>query len=247
MMGSCRSTTARRAFTLVELLTVLAIMSILLSIALPSIARVRQQVWGLSCQRNLADVARGLSLYALEHDGWLPSGPIELGGARWRDDPDCGSPIELYNAGRIAAGLTNTAGWYGQGMAWKGGYLDSGRCYYCPQREAKGRRGYEQSWPANMDGDRNPAVGDKRVIYGSYAYRGGLWSQRDTRDGPLNLTRPATLGVLADYAGFSAMWHEGGYNAAFLGGHVSFIPAEDALLLDGRLYVFWEAIGAYSR
>ena len=235
----------RLGFTLIELLVVIAIILVLVSITLPSLGWVRHQLREAQCQRNLSLLSRGLVSHAMVGGGWLPSGPIEVSGSQWRDDPDRGSPIELYDARRPTASppANSDEGWYGQGIAWKSGFVDTGQTFYCPQREDKGR-GYRNDWPGNISPGDNPV--DKTRIVGSYAYRGGLWSHKGTEHGPLNLdSNSGRLALIADYPGFSAMWHNDGYNVAFLDTHVEFIPTDRPLVYDSRVYRLWEEINAY--
>lgn len=61
-----------RAFTLVELLVVIGIISLLISILLPSLARARQSASLLSCQSNFKQVYNALMFYANDNKGYLP-------------------------------------------------------------------------------------------------------------------------------------------------------------------------------
>ena len=234
----------RGAFTLLEVLVVITVVSVLTAVAVPSFTAATSRARRLGCARNLAVQATAMTMYATIGNGWLPPGPVELGGSQWRDDPDRGSPMELYDASRPAAGLTSDQGWYGQGLTWKHQYVDRGQTYYCPEREIRGR-GYRHAWPAAMTAERGPADGKSR-IYGSYAYRGGLWSGRGTEYGPLNIHRNSGgLGLLVDYPGFGSMWHADGYNAAFLDGRVEYVHSTQPMVHDARLMVFWQVIGAF--
>lgn len=62
----------RNAFTLVELLVVIGIISILISILLPALNKVRQSAWRIDCQSQMKQVAMGMMMYANENKGCLP-------------------------------------------------------------------------------------------------------------------------------------------------------------------------------
>jgi prepilin-type N-terminal cleavage/methylation domain-containing protein/prepilin-type processing-associated H-X9-DG protein len=59
-------------FTLLELLVVVAILSILLSILLPSLANVRKKAKSIQCSGNMAQIGRSTALYGDDNNGWAP-------------------------------------------------------------------------------------------------------------------------------------------------------------------------------
>lgn len=63
---------SNRAFTLIELLTVIAIIACLVSLLLPSIAQVRQKADSLKCISNLQQIGASLLLYANDHGQRMP-------------------------------------------------------------------------------------------------------------------------------------------------------------------------------
>lgn len=64
------------AFTLIELLVVISIISLLISILLPSLGRARDQAKGVHCLARLKDIGNGLATYENISGGVLPP-------ARW--------------------------------------------------------------------------------------------------------------------------------------------------------------------
>jgi prepilin-type N-terminal cleavage/methylation domain-containing protein len=65
--------TQRRGFTAVELLVVLAVLSLLVAVALPLFLRVRNANRYATCQANLKQINAALLKYAEENSGTLPS------------------------------------------------------------------------------------------------------------------------------------------------------------------------------
>lgn len=60
------------AFTLVELLAVMAIISILAALLLPAIGRSRREARVIQCKNNLRQIGMAVSLYSSYFDGWMP-------------------------------------------------------------------------------------------------------------------------------------------------------------------------------
>jgi len=61
-----------RAFTLIELLTVIAIIGILAAILIPVVGRVRESARASKCVSNLRQMGQGIHMYAAEHGGNAP-------------------------------------------------------------------------------------------------------------------------------------------------------------------------------
>lgn len=69
------------AFTLVELLTAIAILAILLTIGILSYNAILQRGQAASCASNMRQIGIALNLYQGEHNGWFPPGyPVASNG-----------------------------------------------------------------------------------------------------------------------------------------------------------------------
>ena len=61
-----------RAFTLVELLVVVAIIALLVSILMPSLSKAKEQTRRVLCASNLRNCGTALSIYTAENRGYFP-------------------------------------------------------------------------------------------------------------------------------------------------------------------------------
>lgn len=69
---SASASIGRRAFTLVELLTVIAIIAVLAALIFPVFAAARGKARAASCLSNLRQIGTGMQMYASDYDGTLP-------------------------------------------------------------------------------------------------------------------------------------------------------------------------------
>ena len=72
---------ARRAaaFTLIELLTVIAIIGILAAILIPTVSKVRQTARRSSCASNQRQIGISILAFAADNKDWLPGGAMKVG------------------------------------------------------------------------------------------------------------------------------------------------------------------------
>lgn len=72
---SCRSPLAQHcpAFTLVEILLVVAIVAILIALLVPGVRQAMRQANNTVCMHNLREIGQALQIYRLESAGWLPN------------------------------------------------------------------------------------------------------------------------------------------------------------------------------
>ncbi len=68
-----------RGFTLIEVLVVVAIIALLVSILLPSLAKAREQARTTACAANLSQLTRAENIYQTQNKEWMPGSPLTTG------------------------------------------------------------------------------------------------------------------------------------------------------------------------
>lgn len=98
----------RRAFTLIELLTVIAIIGILAAIIIPTVGTVRQTARESQNLSNLRQLGQMMIVYSNDHKGRFPAGWIDSSSTSWVDRlaPYFNGPVE--NNKRVIGELTKS-------------------------------------------------------------------------------------------------------------------------------------------
>ena len=190
------------AFTLLELLVVLAIIAILVGIIVPSLSKARENARRSICLSNLKQIGIAATMYADDHDGAFPNAAdaasdgnsnIETG-----DQPDKWGRLYPH-------------------------YIGESQVFFCPSRQPGLK--YSMADPAEGSANLGTSTGGA-ICASSYAHRGGLASS------PLkarNVDRPDSYAYGMDV--FNAIGgkvygapacHRGSYyNVLYLSGRVS--------------------------
>lgn len=131
-----------RAFTLVELLFVIAIIAIMACLLLPALQKAREKGRSMSCAKNIASLAQCLFMYADDNNGYLMR--------------------------RTAEGNPNTQGWYHSSDSAFPAYYGSKGIFgmygkdlitNCPSRDI----GYGASIGLSMDYGYNAEISLKKI------------------------------------------------------------------------------------
>ena len=138
------------AFTLIELLIVIGIISLLVGLLIPTLAHARESARRASCLSNLRQVHLMLALYAQDNNDFVPIG--YRGGNRQWDSM-------VYSATASRRVLF--------GLLYQAGFMRDPRIYFCPsETDPRSMLGTpENPWPPPPDGTASPQ------IYEGYALR----------------------------------------------------------------------------
>ena len=92
---------AKSAFTLIELLTVIAIIGILAAILIPVVSKVRSTARRSVCASNLRQIGMGIWMYTNDNQGRLPGGLNEGQGGYYKNE--AGGSLVAFIGRYIAA------------------------------------------------------------------------------------------------------------------------------------------------
>jgi prepilin-type N-terminal cleavage/methylation domain-containing protein len=120
-------THARQAFTLIEVLVVVAIIALLISILLPSLQAARGEAKFVVCQSNIRQMGMGMSYFANEHKDYYPDQDRWLTWQPWPAGPLTGG---APNAEEFTAPKANPKS--GREEGWLLRYVKNPQAYLCP-------------------------------------------------------------------------------------------------------------------
>lgn len=154
----------RRAFSLIELLTVIVIISILAALLFPVFAQSKERAKQTSCQSRLRQLALGLTLYRNDHDGL---------GYLWTHSDHSGYRFP-YNSYQGAAA-----------------YLKSGDVVWCPEPNADPTQVSAWNFYAYKSWLQQIGDAEHTNVYRSYAPQsGGIMVYCANHTSPEKDTRP---------------------------------------------------------
>jgi prepilin-type N-terminal cleavage/methylation domain-containing protein len=189
---------SERAFTLVELLVVISIISVLMAILMPALNGVRRQAAALTGMRNQREVANAVNLFAADHGDLYPPSVATVG---MSDDWSWYDPIQLTGKHKRSPQVHRSM------SAYLRDYIPDARTVFCPSAP-KQYKYLQQSWDAgdNWNNPDNDMPLDP--VDGTYCfywnYIGYLGKPRELFRGPRG---PASGGqhsqlLVSDYFGY---------------------------------------------
>jgi prepilin-type N-terminal cleavage/methylation domain-containing protein/prepilin-type processing-associated H-X9-DG protein len=227
-------TSRKAAFTLMEVLIAISLVSLLTGILVPVTQAAMARARRLQCQTNTSHLSKGVSVWAMTANGQAPVGPLRR--RLW------GAPYELYRR-QADPRLLTPDGWFGLGRLFRDAVIAQGRSFYCPAAERSGGVPFEQAWPVSANAGHFATDG-KRKIYSHFAYRGGAGCSSEGRIEPLKLDRLAPdLALVTDDPCSGRRWHADGYNVGFVDGSSRYVEADQPVQIGGMLPLFWTRLG----
>ena len=228
----------KKAFTLLELLVVIAVITLLLSVTLPALSLAKEAARKLLCSTNLHAVGIGLMSYQAEHSERLPPQYDRWGPARQTYDNQHMEPWVSYVAYHqdetTSAGLLKPLQ---LAYLWNQKSLDDPSVFYCASQRSRGDNqpytfdyytadgAYE--WGAYLPTKANGSPDDKiRVSYHYWLH--GRSSMSNLSNKPV---------VFDNIQNWNSVAHTrndqpSGVNALFGDGHVSLSNNKDLFELD---------------
>lgn len=162
----------RRAFTVIDVLVSVAVITLLISLLMPGLSLVRETARRVVCASNVRQVGLGLAMFADDNREALPA--VNLTGGFGLDEPQYQQSMRVRLAPQE---------WDGLGLLWSGEYLSSGQVFYCPSHTGEHPyAAYAAQW-SGADGE----------IFGNMQYR-----FRRPREGAVTLFASPGLALLSD-------------------------------------------------
>ncbi|MCK6488390.1 MAG: type II secretion system GspH family protein [Planctomycetes bacterium] len=172
------------AFTLIELLIVLAVVGVLMGMLMPAIGRVKDAARETSCRSQLGQIGMGMLAYSVDNRGFLPAlnGGVTAMTAKPNDwytnKLDDGGfvtvPSWTAKAGNRSTGSARSGVWLCPQVKpgeynWGGGYSyfegsGHGLGSYSNRSQRRSRISRPDSYPLVFDGQRHPSLANPAQV-----------------------------------------------------------------------------------
>lgn len=201
----------RSAFTLVELLVVVAIIAILVAILLPSLQGAREQAKRVCCLSQMRQCGLEMSMYALNNRDQVP---LRFG---WSDKTYSNAAWRVNSATDVASANT-PSGAYGYmadlGLIYLEKLIPTGKEWFCKSELSPSLQYNVRDWIGSGNNPRN-AWPPGRWGESGCAPTGGGWTNESTsmsycarpaQSSPININMASTkMPLLANYNRFAIL------------------------------------------
>jgi len=189
----------KNAFTLLELLVVLAIVAVTMAIMMPALRKSRQDAWALHCMDNQREIIVAVTSYAADNKGRYPESVATIGTSaehwNWQEP----TMVTSYR--------TRTARRRRSMSQYLRSYVPDASLMFCPNAPKKYRY-WQRAWEAADDWDNPQTPPSHDPVSGTYCfywnYIGFLEENASPFVGPENMTgegRQSKL-LVSDYFGY---------------------------------------------
>ncbi len=190
---------SRRAFSLIELLVVMAVLSALMSILLPALGKVRQQARLVIGTNNQRQIVTAVSLFAADNDEQYPESVATIGDYKvywnWQE------PMMLTSYRARSTGMHRST------SAYLHRYIEDADVMYCPNAPQK-YKNLQDAWDAGdyWDNPETDPVGDP--VSGTYCLYWNYTGYLEERDYLFKGPRDTLAGhgqsklLVSDYFGY---------------------------------------------
>jgi len=200
-----------QGFTLIELLVVVAIIAILASLLLPSLALAKERAKRTECLNNLHQQGIALLMYAGDNDNKIPL----RGQFSYALSPDGILPRSEEQAIALMHGL---------GQLYPH-YIKEPKSFYCPSMKHEnltyyGPYGWNNNFPKHTTGAQNG-------INNGYIYLYNSWYDQINDLSELGF---AAMSADAFALGIGFLSHDTGFNVAYTDGHAAWFPDKNQVI-----------------
>jgi prepilin-type N-terminal cleavage/methylation domain-containing protein len=179
--------TLKHAFTLLELLVVVAIIGILAALLLPALSRSKQKAQGTFCVSNGRQLMLSLRLYADDHNDWLPPNPDYQTNKMWVAG-DMGKPADATNTALLMDPNRSAIAPYVSGSA---------KVFKCPSDKTAHVRTFSMSQAVGSKPEMTAAV-DGPWLDGTHQHKANRPWRTYGRFSNMTQPAPSDLWVLID-------------------------------------------------
>ena len=148
----------RRGLSLVDVLVSLAVVTILVSLTLPSFSKVKEHASRVACRSNVRQVGLGMAMFADANRDSLPPSVFVTPSNVSKSQPQ--ETVVLRLSAAESGGATTN--WDGLGVLFRDEYLEPIKIFYCPSYDAEHDFARYATDFASMP----------ERVYGNYQYRG---------------------------------------------------------------------------